>query len=285
MGVEEAVAGKPPLAPPLLGEGNVLGVPHGHPHHPPLPVQDEAQGPPHLGGEGRQGVGELRGEDPVLGEAPPVQVGNPLQFALLEPLRAPENLIQSAPIIAGRPVRWGGWSSGFSSSPSFRPTPRRPTTGSWSWGRPSTGAGPPPPWSAASRPPSTSSGKAGGGGSPWPGARPRRTSIAKGRWAAATSRPGACPKRPFSARPEAGAPTRTSSSSNPTRGAPPPRYRRPPPSPGPLPGPALGLEAEGYPVPGNYPLGYWAKEALYRLWLYLGLRPQGVFSSRFNASR
>lgn len=47
----------------------------------------------------------------------------------------------------------------------------------------------------------------------------------------------------------------------------------------------LGLEAEGYPVPGNYPLGYWAKEALYRLWLYLGLRPQGVFSSRFNASR
>lgn len=147
------------------------------------------------------------------------------------------------------------------------------------------GGRPSPPWSAASRPPSTSSGKAGGGGSPWPGARPRRTSIAKGRWAAATSRPGACPKRPFSARPEAGAPTRTSSSSNPTSRAPPPRYRRPHLPRALFLARLLGLEAEGYPVPGNYPLGYWAKEALYRLWLYLGLRPQGVFSSRFNASR
>ena len=35
----------------------------------------------------------------------------------------------------------------------------------------------------------------------------------------------------------------------------------------------LGLEAEGHPVPGAYPLGYWAREALYRLWLYLGLKP------------
>ncbi|WP_353512172.1 YdcF family protein [Thermus sp. LT1-2-5] len=35
----------------------------------------------------------------------------------------------------------------------------------------------------------------------------------------------------------------------------------------------LGLEAAGYPVPGPYPLGYWVREALYRLWLYLGLRP------------
>nr|WP_235187235.1 YdcF family protein [Thermus caliditerrae] len=35
----------------------------------------------------------------------------------------------------------------------------------------------------------------------------------------------------------------------------------------------LGLQAEGHPVPGAYPLGYWAREALYRLWLYLGLKP------------
>lgn len=35
----------------------------------------------------------------------------------------------------------------------------------------------------------------------------------------------------------------------------------------------LGLRAEGHPVPGAYPLGYWVREALYRLWLYLGLRP------------
>ncbi|WP_370532205.1 YdcF family protein [Thermus sp.] len=35
----------------------------------------------------------------------------------------------------------------------------------------------------------------------------------------------------------------------------------------------LGLEAGGYPVPGPYPLSYWVREALYRLWLYLGLRP------------
>ncbi|WP_018112143.1 YdcF family protein [Thermus igniterrae] len=35
----------------------------------------------------------------------------------------------------------------------------------------------------------------------------------------------------------------------------------------------LGLRAEGHPVPGAYPLGYWAREALYRLWLYLGFRP------------
>ncbi|GAB5602076.1 YdcF family protein [Thermus sp. FJN-A] len=35
----------------------------------------------------------------------------------------------------------------------------------------------------------------------------------------------------------------------------------------------LGLQAEGHPVPGPYPLGYWAREAFYRLWLYLGLRP------------
>ncbi|RTG92475.1 hypothetical protein CSW25_03870 [Thermus scotoductus] len=41
----------------------------------------------------------------------------------------------------------------------------------------------------------------------------------------------------------------------------------------------LGLEAEGYPVPGEYPLSYWLREALYRLWLYLGLRP---FQSGFS---
>lgn len=35
----------------------------------------------------------------------------------------------------------------------------------------------------------------------------------------------------------------------------------------------LGLRAEGYSVPGQYPLSYWLREALYRLWLYLGLRP------------
>ncbi|MFN4071176.1 MAG: YdcF family protein [Thermus caldifontis] len=35
----------------------------------------------------------------------------------------------------------------------------------------------------------------------------------------------------------------------------------------------LSLEAEGYPVPGEYPPAYWLREALYRLWLYLGLRP------------
>jgi uncharacterized SAM-binding protein YcdF (DUF218 family) len=35
----------------------------------------------------------------------------------------------------------------------------------------------------------------------------------------------------------------------------------------------LGIRAQGHPVPGPYPLGYWAREALYRLWLYLGLRP------------
>ncbi|TBH17392.1 YdcF family protein [Thermus thermamylovorans] len=35
----------------------------------------------------------------------------------------------------------------------------------------------------------------------------------------------------------------------------------------------LGLEARGHPVPGPYPPGYWLREALYRLWLYLGLRP------------
>ncbi|MEJ5336132.1 MAG: YdcF family protein [Thermus sp.] len=35
----------------------------------------------------------------------------------------------------------------------------------------------------------------------------------------------------------------------------------------------LGLKAQGHPVPGRYPLGYWAREALYRLWLYLGLKP------------
>jgi len=35
----------------------------------------------------------------------------------------------------------------------------------------------------------------------------------------------------------------------------------------------LGLKAEGHPVEGPYPLGYWLKEALYRLWLYLGLKP------------
>ncbi len=35
----------------------------------------------------------------------------------------------------------------------------------------------------------------------------------------------------------------------------------------------LGLKAQGYGVEGPYPLGYWAREWLYRLWLYLGLRP------------
>ncbi|GAA5335459.1 MULTISPECIES: YdcF family protein [Thermus] len=35
----------------------------------------------------------------------------------------------------------------------------------------------------------------------------------------------------------------------------------------------LGIPAQGHPVPGPYPLGYWVREALYRLWLYLGLRP------------
>ncbi len=35
----------------------------------------------------------------------------------------------------------------------------------------------------------------------------------------------------------------------------------------------LGLKAEGHPVKGPYPLGYWLKETLYRLWLYLGLKP------------
>jgi uncharacterized SAM-binding protein YcdF (DUF218 family) len=35
----------------------------------------------------------------------------------------------------------------------------------------------------------------------------------------------------------------------------------------------LGLEAEGHPVPGRYPPQYWLRESLYRLWLYLGLRP------------
>ncbi|MFN3180264.1 MAG: YdcF family protein [Thermus sp.] len=35
----------------------------------------------------------------------------------------------------------------------------------------------------------------------------------------------------------------------------------------------LGLRAEGHAVPGDYPLGYWVQEALYRLWLYLGLKP------------
>ncbi len=35
----------------------------------------------------------------------------------------------------------------------------------------------------------------------------------------------------------------------------------------------LGLRAEGYPVPGQYPLSYWLREALFRFWLYLGLRP------------
>ncbi len=37
----------------------------------------------------------------------------------------------------------------------------------------------------------------------------------------------------------------------------------------------LGFEAQGHPVPGLYPLGYWLKEGAYRLWLYLGLRPLG----------
>ena len=35
----------------------------------------------------------------------------------------------------------------------------------------------------------------------------------------------------------------------------------------------LGLKAEGHPVPGRYPPQYWLRESLYRLWLYLGLRP------------
>jgi uncharacterized SAM-binding protein YcdF (DUF218 family) len=35
----------------------------------------------------------------------------------------------------------------------------------------------------------------------------------------------------------------------------------------------LGLQAEGHPVPGRYPPGYWLREGLYRLWLYLGLKP------------
>lgn len=35
----------------------------------------------------------------------------------------------------------------------------------------------------------------------------------------------------------------------------------------------LGLQAEGHPIPGRYPWGYWVREFLYRLWLYLGLRP------------
>lgn len=35
----------------------------------------------------------------------------------------------------------------------------------------------------------------------------------------------------------------------------------------------LGLKAEGHPVEGPYPLGYRLRETLYRLWLYLGLRP------------
>nr|WP_234553348.1 YdcF family protein [Thermus caliditerrae] len=35
----------------------------------------------------------------------------------------------------------------------------------------------------------------------------------------------------------------------------------------------LGLEAEGHPVPGPYPWAYWIREGLYRLWLYLGLKP------------
>ncbi len=36
---------------------------------------------------------------------------------------------------------------------------------------------------------------------------------------------------------------------------------------------ALGLSAEGLGVGGEYPPGYWLREALYRLWLYLGFRP------------
>lgn len=35
----------------------------------------------------------------------------------------------------------------------------------------------------------------------------------------------------------------------------------------------LGLRAEGYPVPGPYSLSYWMRETLFRLWLYLGLKP------------
>lgn len=35
----------------------------------------------------------------------------------------------------------------------------------------------------------------------------------------------------------------------------------------------LGLRAEGHPIPGRYPWGYRLRELLYRLWLYLGLRP------------
>ncbi|TFU18172.1 YdcF family protein [Thermus tengchongensis] len=51
----------------------------------------------------------------------------------------------------------------------------------------------------------------------------------------------------------------------------------------------LGLKAEGHPVEGSYPLGYWLKEALYRLWLYLGLKPlpggHGLRSPPPDASR
>ncbi|MCS7218016.1 MAG: YdcF family protein [Thermus sp.] len=47
----------------------------------------------------------------------------------------------------------------------------------------------------------------------------------------------------------------------------------------------LGLEAEGHPVPGPYPLGYWAREALYRLWLYLGLKPLQGLKGLPTASR
>ncbi|GGM91174.1 hypothetical protein GCM10007092_00120 [Thermus composti] len=35
----------------------------------------------------------------------------------------------------------------------------------------------------------------------------------------------------------------------------------------------LGLKADGYPVEGHYSLAYWMRETLYRLWLYLGLKP------------
>jgi len=51
----------------------------------------------------------------------------------------------------------------------------------------------------------------------------------------------------------------------------------------------LGLKAEGHPVEGPYPLGYWLKETLYRLWLYLGLKPlpggHGLRSPPPDASR
>lgn len=51
----------------------------------------------------------------------------------------------------------------------------------------------------------------------------------------------------------------------------------------------LGLKAEGHPVEGSYPLGYWLKETLYRLWLYLGLKPlpggHGLRSPPPDASR